>query len=207
MTNPLTDNELTILGALAETLIPTDDTPGADAEWAKAFVVNQVRRHADDGPRFRALATHLEITASTEHGKPFVQLSVAEREAVLAAHHPSLSASGELAAEESALRRAMRDIIAGFLSADDFDLRDDPYHMRPGAPRRDRELPSTADYSTADYIPDAVIDRHIATWSGTGTYARVWLAAGYACPPGVAPEDPESVARAPDELVALRKKR
>jgi len=197
----MSPDELTILGALAETLIPADDTPGAEAAWAKAFVARHVRAHPDEDVHFRALADHVDALARTHHGKGFERLPVPDREALLRARHPSLADAAELDLQERALRRAMRDIIAGFLSADELDIHADPYHRR--RPRRDRRSATGLEHSAADFLPDVAHDRNLATWVGTGTYARVWLAAGYPYPPGVAPEDPEDVARTPDELVRL----
>ncbi|MDB4955266.1 MAG: Gluconate 2-dehydrogenase subunit 3 [Myxococcales bacterium] len=200
----LSDLELTILGALAETLVPADDTPGADAEWARAFVLRHVHDRPDERDRFRALATHLDTLARAEHGSPFETLTLQAREALLIAHHPTLVDAPELGSSERNIRSVMKAMIVGFLSADGFDIRNDPYYLRSDVPRRDRELPSSSEYSTASYLPDVVLDRHAATWVGTGTYARVWLAAGYDRPPGLPPQDPKDVSRAPSELVTLR---
>ena len=195
--------ELARLGALAETLLPADDTPGADADWASAFLARHLARHPHELPRFRALAAHVDSLARAARGTAFESLAVAEREAVLRARHPSLADDAELAADERALRGAMRDLLVGFLTADALDLRDDPYH-RLGA-RRAREEASPPTHSAADFVPDVVHDRMMATWVGTGTYARVWRAAGYR-PPGLPPEEPEDLARSPEELVRLRRR-
>lgn len=193
-------NTLAILGALAETLVPADDTPGADPAWAQAFVARQA---PDVRLVFDALATHLDTLARAECGCGFEALSIEAREALLNAHHPTLL-GGE--GDDVAHRHAMRDLIAGFLSADGLDVRADPYHLDHDAPRRDREQTSTPEYSTADFVPDAVVDRHMATWVGTGTYARVWKAGGYATPPGVVPLRVEDVTLAPELLTLKRSK-
>jgi hypothetical protein len=191
-------NTLITLGALAETLIPADDTPGADPAWAQAFVARQA---PDVRVVFDALATYLETLARSECGSAFAALSIEAREALLYSHHPTLLGGD---GDDLAHRRAMRDLIAGFLSADGLDVRADPYRLDHHAPRRDREQPSTPEYSTADFVPDAVVDRHMATWVGTGTYARVWKAGGYAAPPGVVPHHIEDVTL-PPELLALKR--
>ena len=185
MTTTLDDCELATLGALAETLIPTDETPGANPAWARAFLVEHVRRHPTEHVGFRMLASHVDALAMTGHGQAFALLTVSDREALLLAHHPTLGDDADLDREERAFRRAMRDIIAGFLTADELDIRDDPFWLRPDAPHRDRAAASSPDFAAADSVPDLAIDRRMATTSGRGTYARVWRAAGYAVPPGL----------------------
>jgi hypothetical protein len=196
----VTEHDLDIFGALAETLIPEDETPGASAAWARAFVRTHLSRHAEETARFEALARHLDALA---HPRSFAELAPAEREALVAAHHPSLADAEQLAGEERALRAAMRDLVAGFFLADELDIREDPLWLE--GPQRDRSTPSTPDYAAADGIPDLAIDRRMATNTGRGTYGRVWRAAGYATPPGL-PQPEDEIGRLP-ELVPLRVKR
>lgn len=201
----MTDHELAILGALAETLIPADETPGADAVWACTFVRTHLARHPEETERFRALARHLDALAHEAHARAFDQLSAHDRDGLVEAQYPTLIDGDQLAADERAARQTMRDIITGFLLADGLDLREDPLWLE--GPLRDRSTASTPDYSTADGIPDLATDRRMATNTGRGTYGRVWRAAGYPTPPGL-PHTPEEINSVPerDDLVALRTK-
>jgi hypothetical protein len=200
----VTEHELAILGLLAETLIPTDETPGADAAWARAFVRAHLTRHPEETAQFQALAHHLDALALAAHARSFDQLSACDRDALVAAHYPTLADGDDLAADERAMRQTMRDLMSGFLLADTLDLREDPLWLDPRALLRDRTTPSVPDYSTADAIPDLAIDRRMATNTGRGTYGRVWRAAGYPTPPGL-PQSTEEINSLP-ELVTLRTK-
>lgn len=199
----MTDPDLAILGALAETLVPADETPGADAAWASTFIRAHLARHPEEAARFRALADHLDALARTAHACSFVELAGDARDTLVAAHYPTLADANELASDERAARQTMRDLITGFLLADGLDLREDPLWLERA--QRDRATASTPDYSTADGIPDLATDRRMATNAGRGTYGRVWRAAGYATPPGL-PHTPEEIHSLP-ELVTLRTKK
>jgi hypothetical protein len=191
---------LEIFGALAETLIPEDETPGASAEWARGFVRTHLARHPEETASFEALANHLDALA---HPRSFAELTIAERDALVAAHHPSIADGEQLPADVRALRRTMRDLVAAFFLADELDLREDPLWLE--SPQRDRSTASTPEYAAADGIPDLAIDRRMATNTGRGTYGRAWRAAGYATPPGL-PQPADEIGRLPD-VVPLRIKR
>jgi hypothetical protein len=200
----LTPRELAALGALAEVLVPADETPGADAAWAQAFVMRRVSDHPAERAEYAALAAHVDSLAGAGG---FAELPVARREQLVRDRHSSLADAADLSRDERELRQTMRDLITAFLVADGFDVRGDPYALGSARPGRDRRLVSTAEFSTADAVPDSIIDRRIATGVGTGTYARVWRAVGYPYAPGDVPERSADVTLAPHELVALRFKR
>ena len=197
------DRALAILGALAERLIPTDETPGADAAWARAFVRTHLARHPEDTARYRELAAELDSSALAVHGLDFDAIADRDRDAILAGRYPTLVDAPELRDDERDARQTMRELMTGFLIADELDLREDPYSL--DAAPRDRTQPSGSDYTAADSIPDLAIDRRMATNAGRGTYARVWRAAGYATPPGH-PLTPEEIGSVP-ALVTLRTKK
>ncbi|CAN5134248.1 hypothetical protein BH11MYX1_BH11MYX1_40410 [soil metagenome] len=201
----MTETQLAALGALAETLIPADDTPGADPAWARAFVARHIQAHPEEAGMWTVLAIHLDQLASAHGSAVFAALPVTTREAALRELHPDLVDRAELSETVRTSRRAMRELMKGFLTADELVIHSDPF-ARNHVPR-DRTTPSTPSFATAGPVPDVTHDRNLATWVGTGTYARVWRAAGYASPPGLPPEDPRDVGRAPgDELVQVRKK-
>jgi hypothetical protein len=197
----LSDRELVVLGALAEALIPTDDTPGAQHDWAIAFVRRQAEHHAEDAERLRALAAY---AAGLAPNGGFERLPIAERELRLRVAHPTLRDDPELAPDVRDCRAAMRGIMTGFLIADDLDGRDDPFARQPSS-HHDRMATTSPTHTTTEPMSDLAIDRRMATSSGRGVYGRVWMAAGYPHLPGL-PQRPEDLAEAPVALGSRRQR-
>ena len=182
----LHNDVIATLGAVVETLIPADQTPGAEAAWASGFVATWVARDPDEAPRLAALAAAVDAAALRMHALPFVQLAVDQREPVLASLHPTLADHPELSTESSEQRRLLRHLMTGFIASDHLDVREAPFVLISRL------------VSAADLAGDLAMDRRLAMNVGTGDYARVWAAAGYRVPPG-APQRIEDVVRAPDD--------
>ena len=184
MTEALAEDTLAVLAALAVTLVPADETPGADEAWARAFVVRQVEARPAQAHWMSELASELDAAAQRLFSRSFVALSVEERESVVRAGYPTVAADPMLEEPERERRRVMRELMIGFLASDHLDIYDPIYQLTPLA-LRDQRTPSDGAHAAANVLSDLSMDRTLAMSVGTGDYARVWRAAGHEPPPGM----------------------
>jgi hypothetical protein len=70
-----------LLAEVADTIIPTTDTPGAKAAGVEQFIVRVVRDcyQKDEQERFYAGLAKLDAESKAEHGKGFAELDAAAR--------------------------------------------------------------------------------------------------------------------------------
>ncbi len=84
-TDPFSPAELALLDEIAETIIPTTDSPGAKAAGVGAFMAATARNCYDDAAwgSFRSGIEQVDKASRKKHGKPFMESSPAERTALL----------------------------------------------------------------------------------------------------------------------------
>ena len=84
-TEPVTAADQAKLDEIAETIIPTTDTPGAKAARVGAFMISTSAACYDDPAyaSFRAGIDEIDKDSRKHHGKTFMESSVAERTALL----------------------------------------------------------------------------------------------------------------------------
>jgi hypothetical protein len=81
----LTARDLTLMDEIAETIIPTTNTPGAKAAGVGAFMATMARDGYDDNTFavFRKGLEQIDKASRTHHGKAFLDSSPGERTALL----------------------------------------------------------------------------------------------------------------------------
>jgi hypothetical protein len=79
---PLTAVDLSLIGEVAELIIPTTDTGGATAAGVPAFVQTMLSGWFSDADRENFLSGMREFSAGAvrKHGKPFARLSATEKD-------------------------------------------------------------------------------------------------------------------------------
>jgi hypothetical protein len=84
-TVPLTAAELALLDEIAETIIPTTDTPGAKAAGVGPFMAATAKDCYDDASyeSFRGGLAKVDAASRKRNGKPFMESTPAERTALL----------------------------------------------------------------------------------------------------------------------------
>ncbi len=108
---PVDDETKALLTDVADTIIPTTDTPGAKAAGAEQFILRVVRDcyRYDDQREFYAELSGLDAAAKASHGKGFSQLASAARGEVLAAY----------AEKHRAFFKSLRELtVAGYFTSE-----------------------------------------------------------------------------------------
>ena len=84
-TEPLTPAELALLDEIAETIIPTTDSPGAKAAGVGPFIAATARDCYDDAAyaSFRGGLAKIDAASRKRSGKSFVESSASERTSLL----------------------------------------------------------------------------------------------------------------------------
>jgi Gluconate 2-dehydrogenase subunit 3 len=84
-TEPLTAAEMSLLDEVAETIIPTTDTPGAKAAGVGAFIAATAKACYDDATyaSFRGGLAKLDRASRKRSGKPFLESIASDRTALL----------------------------------------------------------------------------------------------------------------------------
>lgn len=118
-TGRLTSDELNCIGALAETLVPEDETSGAGPSWVREFVDGRTSRVPGWLPEYRAAADLLDRYARELRPgvRRFADLAAGEREVVLQRHFDTDSLGDrvwfrlESASEEGVLKERCRQLV------------------------------------------------------------------------------------------------
>jgi hypothetical protein len=82
---PVEAAQQALLAEVADTIIPTTDTPGAKAAGVEQFIVRVMRDcyQKDEQEKFYAGLAKLDADCKTAHGKGFAELDAAGRNAML----------------------------------------------------------------------------------------------------------------------------
>lgn len=175
--------QLTTLGAIAETLVPTDETPGAEAGPAQAFIIRRIKTQPGLLAPFSEVADEVEAAALRNHAKPYAALVPTAREALLRTIFPSLNDTPMLDPVRRSHLVVLRQLMHSMFIADALGLEDVAYQRV--TTRRDPRNPSTLSFERGLAIPDVLLERQNAMMVGTGVYQRAWAAAGFEQPRGV----------------------
>lgn len=81
----LTSEQIILVAAIADTIIPETDTPGASAAHVDRFVDAMLTEHFPiaDRERFLAGLARVDARAQGAHGQPFAELTAAQQEAIV----------------------------------------------------------------------------------------------------------------------------
>jgi hypothetical protein len=115
----LTAAQLSFITALADTIIPRTDTPGAVEVGAPAFVDLLLAEWYSETDRqhLQAGIDALDRNAGTDMGKPFAELDPAGREAFLTALEPRTSGQPAITTPEGTYNRLKSAILTGYLTS------------------------------------------------------------------------------------------
>ena len=119
-----------LLNAVADTMIPATDTPGAVEAGAPQFVDSMMTNWASEPTRTAVNGTldMIDAAAIAEANTPFVSLSVRERSGVLASYDKSAVGMGD-----SGYLRLKELILSGYYLSETGATKELRYIHRPGA--------------------------------------------------------------------------
>jgi hypothetical protein len=125
---------MALLSAVADTMMPATDTPGAVEAGAPQFVDSMMTKWASEATRTAVNGTldMIDAAALAEANTPFVGLSVRDRLGVLAAYDKSA-----VAMEDSGYLRLKELILTGYYLSETGATKELCYIHRPGAWKAD----------------------------------------------------------------------